>query len=107
MKVEQYDWTTILNSTTFMKLQRKKTAFLFSLWVFGCLPYLLFTIGAGYVPELFRIRVIGRVNIGYLFCVCEFFMTIAIAMYYTFRTSKDFDPLTRELLDEIEKGEAR
>ena len=105
MTPQHYDWSAILENKTFRRLQRKKTTFLFSLWVFGCVPYLLFTIGAGYVPGLFKTRIVGRMNLGYLFCMVEFLMTIAIAIYYTYRTSRDFDPLTEELLSEIRKGE--
>ena len=107
MKERQYDWAAILNNSNFVKLQQKKSTFLVSLWVLGAVPYLLFTVGAGYAPEIFKIRVIGRMNIGYLFCISQFFLTIAIAIYYTYRTGKDFDPLTKTLLDEIQKGEAR
>jgi uncharacterized membrane protein (DUF485 family) len=106
LKEQQYDWSAILNNSNFVSLQRKKSVFLLSLWVIGAVPYLLFTVGAGYAPEIFKIRVIGRMNIGYLFCISQFFMTIAIGIYYTYRTGKDFDPLTQTLLDEIREGEA-
>jgi uncharacterized membrane protein (DUF485 family) len=106
MKQQQYDWAAISTNKTFVKLHRKKIAFLLSLWVLGALPYLLLTICAGYAPELFKIRVLGRMNIGYLACMFQFFMIIAIGIYYTYRTNKDFDPLTKELLEEIHGGKA-
>lgn len=106
MKEQQYDWPAILKNADFSKLQRKKSTFLLSLWFFGAVPYFLLTIGAGYFPELFKLRVLGRMNIGYIFCISQFFMTIAIGIYYTYRTGKDFDPLTKALLDDIRKGEA-
>ncbi len=106
MKEQDYDWAAIVKSPAFIKLQRKKSLFLLSLWIFGATPYFLLTIGAGYMPELFSIKIFGRMNIGYLFCISQFFMTIAIGIYYTYRTSKDFDPMTRNLLDELHRGEA-
>ncbi len=106
MQEQQYDWSAILKNSNFVKLQRKKSTFLLSLWVLGAVPYLLFTVAAGCDPELFKFKVIGRMNIGYLFCISQFFITIAIAIYYTYRTGKDFDPLTKTLLDEIQNGEA-
>jgi uncharacterized membrane protein (DUF485 family) len=106
MKELKYDWAAIAKNTKFIKLQRKKTVFLFSLWMLGSLPYLLLTIGAGYAPELFNARVFGRMNIGYMFCIFQFFWMIAIANYYAHRTNKDFDPLTKEFLDEIRTGGA-
>ncbi len=106
MQEQQYDWSAILKNSNFVRLQRKKSTFLLSLWVLGAVPYLLFTVAAGYDPALFKMRVIGRMNIGYLFCISQFFMTIAIAIYYTYRTGKDFDPLTRTLLEDIQRGDA-
>lgn len=107
MKSKQYDWPAIAKNEKFLKLQRKKNTFLFGLWVLGSLPYLLLTIGAGYAPEIFKARVFGRMNIGYLSCIFQFFWMIAIANYYAHRTNKDFDPLTKEFLDEIQDGGAR
>lgn len=105
MKEQHYNWSAILNNSTFTKLHRKKSSFLLWLWVAGAIPYMLLAACAGYAPELLNIRVIGRMNIGYLFCISQFFMTIGIAIYYAYRTGKDFDPLTKTLLDEIQKGE--
>jgi len=106
MNAHKYDWSAITRNKKFIHLHQKKTLFLVSLWVVGALPYLLLTIGAGYAPELFNKRVFGRMNIGYLFCMFQFFMMIAIGAYYTYRANKDFDPLTKELLEEIHGGNA-
>ena len=107
MNAQKYDWADIAKNTQFIKLQKKKTAFLLSLWVFGSLPYLLLILGAAYAPELYKTRVIGRMNIGYLFCMCQFFIMIAIALYYTYRANKDFDPLMKELFNELHQGGAQ
>lgn len=106
MNEQQHDWKAILNSPKFIELHRKKTAFLITLWVVGALPYLLLIIGVGYAPEIFKTRILGRMNIGYLLCLFQFFMIIAIGLYYNYRTGKDFDPLTKEFLNEIQKGGA-
>ena len=46
-------------------------------------------------------------NIGYLFCMFQFFTMIVISIYYNYRTNRDFDPLTKALLEEIHQGEAQ
>jgi len=61
-------------------------------------------IGAAYVPEIFKLKVIGRMNLAYVVCVIQFLVMIAIAIYYTYRANTYFDPLTKELLDEIHGG---
>lgn len=104
---QKYDWAAIAKNTKFIKLQKKKSSFLFSLWLLGSLPYLLLIVGAGYAPDIFKARVLGRMNIGYLLCIFQFFWMILIANYYAHRTNKDFDPLTKEFLEEIRQGGAQ
>ena len=106
MKAQAYNWSAIAKNPKFLSLQRKKTAFLLSLWVLGSIPYLLLTMGAGYAPDVFKARVFGRMNVGYLSCIFQFFWMIAIANYYAYRTNKHFDPLTREFINEIRNGGA-
>jgi uncharacterized membrane protein (DUF485 family) len=106
MKERKYDWSAISKTPTFIELQRKKSVFLFSLWVFGAFPYLLLILAAAYAPGLLRERVLGRMNIGYLFCMFQFFSMIGISLYYNHRTSRDFDPITRDFVEEIHSREA-
>ena len=107
MKQDHYDWAAILKSPNFVKLQRKKKEFLFGLWLLGSLPYLLLIAFAAYAPGVMKVRVTGRINVGYLFCMCQFFTMIVISLYYNYRTNRHFDPLTRDLVEEIHMGEAR
>lgn len=104
MAETNYDWQNIAKNPKFLNLHRKKSRFLFGLWIFGAIPYFLLTLGAAYAPEIFKTRLVGRMNLGYVFCVVQFFVTVAIGAYYSNRTNKVFDPLTRELLAELEPG---
>jgi len=56
----------------FVELHHKKTAFLFGWWIFSSVFYFLLPIGAGYAPGLFKIQVLGRINVGYLFALSQF-----------------------------------
>jgi uncharacterized membrane protein (DUF485 family) len=106
MNEQKYDWSAISETPAFITLRRKKSVFLLSLWVIGALPYLLLILAAAYAPELLRIRVLGRMNIGYLFCMFQFFSMIGISIYYNRKTSRDFDPITKDFLDKIHSPEA-
>lgn len=105
MSEHNYNWKNISENPKFIHLHRKKSRFLLLLWIFGAIPYFLLTLGAAYAPGMFAIRIFGRMNLGYLFCVVQFFVTVLIGAYYMYRSNKDFDPLTRELLLELEPGE--
>ncbi len=98
-------WTAITRSPKFLVLHRKKSRFLVGLWLVGAISYFLVLIGAMYAPGLFNTKIIGRLNFGYLFCLFQFVLAWAIAIYYTYRSNHEFDPLMNELLDMIHKGE--
>ena len=83
---------------------RKKKSFLLGLWFFGTVTYFMLIIGAAYVPDVFKVKVLGRMNCAYVLCVMQFIIMIVIAIYYTYRANTYFDPLTKELLDEIHNG---
>jgi uncharacterized membrane protein (DUF485 family) len=101
MAEKQYDWAAIAQNPKFKELHHKKTAFLFGWWIFSSVYYFLLPIGAAYAPTLFKVQILGRVNFGYLFALSQFFVSWGIAMYYAHVANKDFDRLTRELVEEL------
>ncbi|MBI5657068.1 MAG: DUF485 domain-containing protein [Geobacter sp.] len=101
MAERQYDWGAIARNPKFVELHRKKTVFLFGWWIFSTVYYFLLPIGAAYTPGLFRIKIIGAINFGYIFALSQFFVSWALAIYYAHVANKDFDRLTRELVEEL------
>ena len=101
------DWTSIARNPRFVELQRRKTAFLVTLWGFGTLSYFLLPLGVALAPSIFKAKVVGRLNFAYFFCLYQFVMGWGIAVYYAYRCGRDFDPLAKQLLDDIDKGGAR
>jgi uncharacterized membrane protein (DUF485 family) len=101
MAEKQYDWAAIAKNPKFVELHHKKSAFLFGWWIFSTVYYFLLPIGAAYTPGLFKIKVIGVINFGYVFALSQFIVSWALAHYYAHVANKDFDRLTRELVDEL------
>jgi uncharacterized membrane protein (DUF485 family) len=64
--------------------------------------YFLLPIGAAYAPGLFKLKIIGNINFGYLFALSQFFVSWGIAMYYAKVANQKFDRLTQELIDELQ-----
>lgn len=100
----QKDWAALAKLPKFVELHKKKKAFLLTLWCLGSLLFYLLPICAGYFPDVMKVKVLGRLNVGYLFCLSEFAMTWAIALIYTHKSNTFFDPLTKEVLAEINQG---
>lgn len=81
--------------------------FLVGLWLIGATSYFLVLIGAITAPALFNMKVFGRLNFGYLFCLFQFVLAWGIAIYYTRKSNQEFDPLTKELVELINKEECQ
>ena len=101
MAEKQYDWKAIAKNPKFIELHHKKSAFLFGWWAFSSAFYFLLPIGAAYAPGLFKIKIIGVINFGYIFALSQFVVSWALAHYYAHVANKDFDRMTKELIDEL------
>lgn len=97
----KYDWATIAKNPKFMELHHKKSAFLFGWWIFSTVFYFLLPIGAAYTPGLFKIKIAGVINFGYLFALSQFFVSWGLAIYYANVANKHFDRMTKDLVDEL------
>lgn len=71
-------------------------AFVFFLVYYFALPVLV-----GYAPHFMSIRVIGVVNLAYLFALSQFFMAWIIAWLYV-RAASDFDELAKDIIHDAE-----
>jgi uncharacterized membrane protein (DUF485 family) len=98
---KQSDWSAIARNPKFVEIHHKKAVFLFGWWIFSTAYYFLLPIGAGGAPGFFSIKVIGNINIGYLFALSQFFVSWALAIYYASWANRVSDRLTRELIDEL------
>ncbi len=107
MAAKSYNWNEIAQHPKYLQLKSKKRTFLFGWWIASSIYYFLLPILSGYVPDLFRIRVIGAINFGYLFILSQFVVAIFVAIYYTRVADNEFDRLTAELVKEIHSEEGK
>jgi uncharacterized membrane protein (DUF485 family) len=102
MAKASYNWSEIARSPKYLELKRKKRVFLFGWWIAASIYYFSLPLLSGYFPALFKIKLIGVINFGYLFILSQFLVAIFVAMYYTKVANRDFDRLTDELVREIQ-----
>jgi uncharacterized membrane protein (DUF485 family) len=103
MNGDKVDWAALAKIPKFVELHSRRRSFLLTLWCFGSLFFYLLPICAGYFPELMGTRILGRLNFGYFFCLFQFVVIWGIALCYARRSDALFDPLTRDVVDEISK----
>lgn len=102
MATKSYDWGKIAKHPKYLELKRKKRVFLFGWWIASSIYYFMLPILSGYYPDLFKVKLIGVINFGYLFILSQFVVAIFVAIYYTKVANSEFDRLTHELLEEIQ-----
>jgi uncharacterized membrane protein (DUF485 family) len=98
MKKQRVDWESLARMPKFVELHRRKRAFMLTWWLIGSFFFYLLPICAGYFPEVMRVKILGRLNFGYFFCLFEFALIWAIAFHYTRKSDEVFDPLTKEVV---------
>ena len=91
------DWTAIERTAEFRALVRAKRAFVIPASVFFVLYYFALPILVGYWPDLMSTRVIGRINVAYLFALSQFVMAWTLMAAYV-RRARVFDRMVDDLL---------
>ena len=95
------DWAAIGKDPRFQEFRRRKRRFLGGLVAAAVGYFFMLPFGAAYFRELFRIQVMGVVNIGILFALSQFLVVLIVAALYAWRANRDFDRLSEEISREI------
>jgi uncharacterized membrane protein (DUF485 family) len=94
------DWDRIAAYAEFKDLLAAKARFIVPATIFFIVYYFALPVSVGYFPELMKTRVIGVVNLAYLFALSQFFMAWGIAFLYM-RKASQFDEQGKAILDRL------
>lgn len=97
------DWAAIERMPEFRALVRAKRAFLVPASVFFVVYYFALPALVGYWPGLMSTRVVGHVNLAYLFALSQFVMAWALMAAYV-RRARRFDRMAGELVQRVTRG---
>ena len=90
-------WETIAASPRFRELLRAKKRFIVPAMIVFIVYYFALPVLVGYARPLMEKRVLGAINIAYLFALSQFFMAWIIAALYV-RAANRFDRQAREII---------
>jgi uncharacterized membrane protein (DUF485 family) len=90
------DWDRIASTAKFRSLLLAKRRFVVPATLFFIVYYFALPILVGYFPEWMSKKVLGPVNIAYLFALSQFVMAWIVAWLYV-RAAERFDKLALEL----------
>src|SRR5262245_45830403 len=101
--IRSADWERVAATDEFKSLIAAKRRFIAPAVIFFIVYYFALPALVGYAPGLMNRRVLGVINLGYLFALSQFFMAWIIAALYV-RAAGRFGEMAREILH---KGTSR
>src|ERR1700682_3469505 len=86
-------WEELAASPEFGRLIKARRNFIIPATIFFLVYYFALPLGNGLAPSLMNTKVIGNINLAYLFALSEFVMVSILAAVYIRRAHRVFDPL--------------
>ena len=96
------DWKRVAAGEGFRALVRAKRRFIVPATLFFIIYFFALPLLVGYAPDLMNRRVIGSINVAYLFALSQFFMAWIVALLYV-RAASRHDRMAREIVGDLEK----
>ena len=97
----QSTWDKIAESREFKDLMATKKTFIVPAFIFFVVYYFALPVLVGYAPAFMSTKVMGEVNLAYLFALSQFFVAWIIAALYV-RAANNFDRLAKDILEKAE-----
>ena len=95
-------WDRNAPSRQFRDLMATKKLFIIPAFVFFVVYYFALPVLVGYAPHFMATKVLGVVNLAYLFALSQFFVAWIIAALYV-KAANDFDQLSRDIMETSEQ----
>ena len=90
-------WEGLEQTDEFRELVRRRFRFVLPATIFFLVYYFLLPLGNGLAPDFMKTRVVGQVNIAYLFALSEFVMAWVLAFLYIRKANGLFDSLAAKV----------
>jgi uncharacterized membrane protein (DUF485 family) len=94
-------WDRIAATQQFKDLMATKKVFIVPAFIFFVVYYFALPVLVGYAPAFMSTKVIGNVNIAYLFALSQFFVAWIIAALYV-KAANDFDRLSKDIIEKAD-----
>ncbi len=101
-KSQKTKWDRVQEMDEFRLLILAKKEFVIPATVFFVIYYFLLPVLVGYAPGLMSRKVLGPVNLAYLFALSQFFVAWAIAFAYV-AAAKKFDKYGAHILETLKR----
>ena len=100
--IRSADWERVAAMDEFKSLIAAKRKFIAPAVIFFIVYYFALPALVGYAPGLMSRRVLGVINLAYLFALSQFFMAWIVAALYV-RAAERFDELARKIIHHLQR----
>ena len=94
---DEVHWEGLEETDEFRELVRRRFRFVLPATIFFLVYYFLLPLGNGLAPDFMKTKVVGAVNIAYLFALSEFVMAWVLAWLYIRKANGVFDALAAKV----------
>jgi uncharacterized membrane protein (DUF485 family) len=101
--VDVADWDRVMAMDEFRQLIAAKARFIVPATIFFIVYYFALPILVGYARDFMDTKVLGVVNIAYLFALSQFFMAWILAYLYLRQAGK-FDEMAKNIIAKLNLG---
>ena len=98
--IDEADWGKVAAEEEFKALLAGKRRFIIPATVFFVVYYFALPVLVGYAPRLMERRVLGVINLAYLFALSQFLMAWVVAALYV-RTAGRWDETARRIIERL------
>jgi uncharacterized membrane protein (DUF485 family) len=95
-------WERIAAMSTFQALLAAKQRFIIPATLFFLVYYFALPLLVGYAPRMMETKVVGVINMAYVFALSQFLMAWILAALYI-RAAKRFDVMAAEVVAELDR----
>lgn len=94
----------VQRSPEFAQLRRKFRNFAFPMTVVFLAWYLLYVVMSGWARDFLGHKLLGNINVAYVFGLLQFVSTFLIAWLYSRHMNRNVDPLAERIRHDLEGG---
>jgi uncharacterized membrane protein (DUF485 family) len=89
-RLSEAEWDAIETSPDFQRLYRDKLGFIIPAGIFFVVYYFALPVLVGYAPEFMSTKIVGDINLAYVFALSQFVMAWTV-MYLYVRRARRWD----------------
>lgn len=101
--IDQTEWQAIEHDPEFQELVQAKRSFILPATIFFIAFYFALPVSVGYFPDFMDTKVIGYINLAYLFAILEFVMAWVLMGMYVKRAGV-FDRIAADVVARVKGG---